>query len=246
MPFANRIVAHRGWSGRAPENTAAAFRLAFSRPYVSGVELDVQLTKDRVPVVIHDFTLERTTNGTGLVGDHTYDQLRRLDAGGWFSERYRGEPIPTLAKALEIAKGRGIVNVELKTTGSLYPGLAERSIEVIRRLGMEKDVFLTSFDHAVVKEASGLAPDIQSGLLFSRRPILVTEQLKAAGATWISVAHPHVTKRLAEEAREQGFGLMAWTVDEAERVRQIAELGAEIVICTNHPDRAAEALGRKE
>ncbi len=101
-------VAHRGFSGIAPENTLAAFKLAIDQLFVRWIELDVQLSKDGVPVVIHDFTLERTTNGTGRVKDTDWKELKRLDAGGWKSAEYQGERIPTLAQVLDLCRGTRI------------------------------------------------------------------------------------------------------------------------------------------
>lgn len=238
----NPIYAHRGWSGRAPENTMAAFKLALDAPYVAGLELDVQLTRDVVPVVIHDFTLDRTTNGSGLVVAHTYEQLAQLDAGSWYGEAFAGERIPTLLEVLQFSKGRGKVNIELKTAGSLYPGLAEASIRVIREAGMEKDVYFTSFDHVVMLEAKSLAPDIRTGLLVAGRPVAMRYQFEATGADVLSIAFPHITQGLVKEAAELGIEILAWTVNEVEHIREIAALDSGIMICTNYPERAKEAI----
>ncbi|WP_309119183.1 glycerophosphodiester phosphodiesterase family protein [Paenibacillus sp.] len=239
----NEIIAHRGWSAEAPENTLAAFRKALDAPYVAGLELDVQLSKDGVPVVIHDFTLQRTTNGTGLVKDKTLAELKALDAGSWFGDAFRGEPIPTLAEALAFAKGRGTVNIELKTAGHMYPGLAEAAVKVIREAGMEKDVYFTSFDHLVMLEAKSIAPDIRTGLLVGGRPIAMKYQFEATGADVLSIAYPYITPELVKETKELGIGLFAWTIDDVERIRAVAALDSSIAICTNRPDRAREALG---
>src|SRR5690554_7738935 len=109
------VVAHRGWSGAAPENTMAAFRLAMLDLRISWIELDVQLSKDGVPVVIHDYKLRRTTGALGAVKDYTYEQLSKLDNGSWFSPEFSSERIPTLEQVLKEAKGRIHLNIELKT-----------------------------------------------------------------------------------------------------------------------------------
>ncbi|HZG77648.1 MAG TPA: glycerophosphodiester phosphodiesterase family protein [Paenibacillus sp.] len=239
----NDIYAHRGWSAEAPENTMAAFRKALDAPYVAGLELDVQLSKDGVPVVIHDFALDRTTNGTGLVKEHTLEELRRLDAGSWFGPAFAGERIPTLAEALALAKGRGKVNIELKTAGRLYPGLAEAAVKVVREAGMERDVYFTSFDHLVMLETKSIAPDIRTGLLIAGRPIALKVQFELTGADVLSIAHAYLTPDLVREAKELGLEILAWTIDDVERIRAVAALDADIAICTNAPDRAREALG---
>ncbi|HZG83879.1 glycerophosphodiester phosphodiesterase [Paenibacillus sp.] len=241
--MANDIVAHRGWSAAAPENTMAAFRKALDAPYVAGLELDIQLSKDGVPVVIHDFTLGRTTTGQGFVKDHTLAELKALDAGAWFDPAFRGERIPTLAEALALAKGRAVVNIELKTAGGLYPGLAEAAVKVVRESGMENEVYFTSFDHLVMLEAKSIAPDIRTGLLVAGRPVAMKAQFEATGADVLSIAHPYITKDLVREAEELGIELLAWTVDDPARMRELAALSGRIAICTNAPDKAREALG---
>lgn len=117
----NPCVAHRGYSSLAPENTMAAFELAMEQAQVQWIELDVQLSRDGYPVVIHDYRLERTTNGKGFVKDMTLHELKQLDAGSWKSKKYAGERIPTLAEVLERIRGRVKLNIELKTTGDMYP-----------------------------------------------------------------------------------------------------------------------------
>jgi len=239
----NDIYAHRGWSAEAPENTMAAFRKALDAPYVAGIELDVQLSKDGVPVVIHDFTLGRTTTGHGLVKEKTLAELKALDAGSWFGEAFRGENIPTLAEALALCKGRAKVNIELKTAGDMYPGLAEAAVKVIREAGMEKEVYFTSFDHLTMLEAKSIAPDIRTGLLLGGRPVAMKYQFEATGADVLSIAYPCITPELVKETKELGIELFAWTIDDVEPIRAVAALDADIAICTNRPDRAREALG---
>jgi len=204
----------------------------------------VQLSKDGVPVVIHDFTLHRTTNGRGLVKEKTLAELQSLDAGGWFGEAFRGERIPTLAEALTLAKGRATVNIELKTAGHMYPGLAEAAVKAIREAGMEKEVYFTSFDHLAMLEAKSIAPDIRTGLLVGGRPIAMKYQFEATGADVLSIAFPYLTPELVKETKELGVELFAWTLDEVDHIRAVAALDADIAICTNRPDRAREALGR--
>ncbi|WP_199615496.1 glycerophosphodiester phosphodiesterase [Paenibacillus alkalitolerans] len=238
----NPIVAHRGWSGSAPENTMAAFRLAVSEPRISGIELDVQLTKDGVPVVIHDFTLERTTTGQGPVKDRTLAEIKECDAGAWFAPEFRGERVPTLREALELMKGRVHVNIELKTKANLYPEIAAAAIRVVRELGMERDVYFTSFHHPVMLEANRLAPDIRTGLLYSDLPALNLDRFRETGASVLSIAHTSLTPDIAREAAENGIEIMAWTPDEPQHIERVVRISGNIAICTNHPDRAIRVL----
>lgn len=222
----------------------AAFRMALDAPYVAGIELDVQLSKDGVPIVIHDLTLKRTTSGDGFVRDYTLAELKKLDAGRWFGEAFAGERIPTLAEALALMKGKATVNIELKTAGRLYPGIAEAAVNVVREAGMVRDVYFTSFDHLVMLETKSIAPDIRTGLLVAGRPIAMKYQFEATGADVLSIAYPFITPDLVKETKELGLSLFAWTIDDVEHIRAVAALDPDIAICTNAPDRAREALGR--
>ncbi|MEI7026806.1 glycerophosphodiester phosphodiesterase [Paenibacillus sp. y28] len=234
---ANPCFAHRGWSGRAPENTMAAFRMALGNSRVTGIELDVQLSRDGQPVVIHDYTLERTTDGSGWVKDTTFTELARLDAGSWYSPAFAKERIPHLDEVLRLAKHRTMLNLELKTTGGLYPELASVVAERIIRNGMEQQVVVTSFDHEAARQVHSLAPAIRTGLLFEGLPPMSKEQLAAAGAAMLSVHYRFITRELADWCEAQQIGLMAWTVDEPEAIQALAAWSPAIWICTNHPDR---------
>lgn len=154
----NLCVAHRGFSGKAPENTLAAIRMAIAMPFVHWMELDVQLSKDGVPVVIHDFTLDRTTNGHGKVKNMDWEHIRRLDAGSWKGRSFRGERVPSLEEVLSLASGRLRLNIELKTVGNMYPGIEQKVTDLISSKGMRDDVILTSFDTDVLKKIKEIAP----------------------------------------------------------------------------------------
>lgn len=233
----NICMAHRGWSGKAPENTMAAIRLALSEPAIQAMEIDVQLSKDGVPVLFHDFTLERTTNGSGLLKDHTYEELRSLDAGSWFAERYAGEPIPTLEEALQAVKGKCTLNIELKTAGGMYPGIEEKVVRLVEQYGMAEDVYITSFDHEAISTVHQLNGSIKTGLIIFGKPVLLQEQLRATGASIISLAYPYLTPDFVRSAIEAGHTVIAWTVDEPQSIRTIMEWHPDVQICTNHPDR---------
>src|SRR5438034_7470028 len=158
-------IAHRGASARAPENTLAAFTEAV-RLGANAIELDVHLTADGVPVVIHDATVERTTNGRGEVAAMTSKDLRRLDAGAWFSSRFRGERIPTLEESLEFARGRCALNIEIKEpgggrgrghrargAGASDPGALPRAVaSALARTGFKEPLILSSFSIRALRQ----------------------------------------------------------------------------------------------
>ncbi|MGE7272993.1 glycerophosphodiester phosphodiesterase [Brevibacillus panacihumi] len=236
----NICMAHRGWSGKAPENTMTAIRLALAEPAIRGIEIDVQLSRDGVPVLIHDFTLERTTTGRGLVMDHTLEELRELDAGSWFNERFAGERIPTLEEVLQAVKGRCTLNIELKATSDMYPGIAEKVLELLERHEMKQEVCITSFDHDLIRQVRELDATVETGLIVMGRPVLMLEQLEAAGANILSMGYPYLTRELACEALEKGYKVIAWTIDEPSHIRTVMSWHPDVQICTNHPDRMLE------
>lgn len=233
----NRCMAHRGWSGRAPENTMAAIRLALQEPRVKALEIDVQLTKDRVPVIIHDFSLDRTTNGTGFVASHTYEELSRLDAGRWFGAEFSGETIPTLDKVLLEVGGRCLLNLELKTAGDRYPGIEKIVVDYIHRYKMEKDVYITSFDHEVIQKVRRLGSLVRTGLIISGKPTLLEQQLRETGASVVSMDYVFLTKDFVQEMMGKGIDMVAWTVNDPLAIQQLMEMHPQLQICTNYPDR---------
>ncbi|OPA81105.1 glycerophosphodiester phosphodiesterase [Paenibacillus selenitireducens] len=239
----NYCVAHRGWSAKAPENTLAAIRLAMSEPYVQWLEVDVQLSKDGVPVIIHDFSLERTTNGRGLVREKTFAELRELDAGSWFSKTYAGESIPTLEEVLNATVGRLRLNIELKTVGDMYPGLEEKVIDHVYRYTLQHDVCLTSFEPKVVQRLKKLAPQLRVGLIYESPSEDYVGICRALGADFLSLDYKWFNQRNTAELYHHGIGMMAWTCNHTKDIIHTASLHPDLMICTNYPDRWREALG---
>lgn len=233
----NPCIAHRGWSGKAPENTLAAIELALRDPQVDGIEVDVQLTKDGVPVIIHDFTLERTTNGTGKVGEHLHSELAKLDAGSWFSSEFAGETIPTLEQLLITGKGKKYLNLELKKTTNLYPQLEEVVIELVRKHRMQDQVLVTSFDHFSIQKVKTLAPELKAGPIISGNLLLLPEQLTLMHADMVSMDYEFLSTALVDQLIATQIEIMAWTVNDQQSMEEVRSLSEQIWICTNHPDR---------
>jgi glycerophosphoryl diester phosphodiesterase len=235
-----RNLAHRGASGHAPENTMAAFYLA-EELGADGFEFDVQLTRDGVPVVIHDESLSRTTNGTGWVFQHTFEELRRLDAGAWYGERFAGETIPTLEEVIAAFGERLFLNIELKNSYFDMPGLEEKTIELIRRYGVERNVIVSSFHHGSMKKFHDLAPDIRTGLLYDCYIVEVVEYAKQLGASALHPFFAGTKPEVVAAVHANGGEVNVWTVNEIEHMRLVLALGVDSVI-TNYPDRLQEAL----
>lgn len=238
----NPCVAHRGWSGRAPENTMAAFRMALDAPDVKWIELDVQLSKDGVPVIIHDYNLRRTTNGRGEVRDWTAAELASLDAGSWFSPKFKGESIPTLDEVLLEVKGRCKLNIELKTDGIRYPGIEAKTLERVYAHQMEEDVVFTSFDIDTLRRMRKQSGKVKIGLILDVWRNSLVHELRELKADFLSIGYSRLNKSRMEQLNKAGIQTMVWTVNDKRAIRKMAELDPNLLICTNYPDRWREVM----
>lgn len=238
----NECAAHRGWSSQAPENTMAAFRLAIADPDIKWIELDVQLSKDNVPVVIHDYTLRRTTNGKGNVKDKTAAELAALDAGNWFSQKYQGETIPTLEQVLREAVGHCKLNIELKNDGIRYPMIEEKVFELLQAYDAVGEVVITSFHEGTLHRMRKFSNEIQTGLIIDSWRNSLPRELIELGSTFLSIGYSRLNKDRIAMLKEAGIQIMAWTINDTKTIRKVAALDNEIMICTNYPDRWHEAM----
>jgi glycerophosphoryl diester phosphodiesterase len=219
---------HRGNPAEHPENTIASFASAIEIG-VDVIECDVHLTTDGRLAVIHDHTLERTTNGTGPVGAHTMAELKQLDAG-------RGERIPELVEVLELARGKVGVAVEVKCLPVKYPGIEEKLVEALRQAKMSTDSAAISFDHRVVKRVRELDQDIVGGVLVAGRPLMLAELLRWAHAEVYSPHWSLVDSETVAEVHSAGAVIGVWTVDDAEILDRGRRLGVD-AIYTNRPGK---------
>ncbi|ADG05153.1 glycerophosphodiester phosphodiesterase [Kyrpidia tusciae] len=235
-PVEVRVWAHRGASAETPENTLAAFRRAVEIG-VGGIELDVQLTRDGVPVVLHDPTLERTTDGRGWVGDWTWSELRRLDAGAWFHPRFAGERIPTLAEALVAIPEEVWINIELKTTPEVYRGLEEQVVNCVRASGRRRIIY-SSFDHSALERLQRIDPEARLGLLYDGFLLSPWKYARQAGLRIYSlhVRHWFAGRGLAQAARRKGLAVFAYTVNDPRRAAHLFRSGVHGVF-TDNPRR---------
>ena len=229
------VVAHRGASADAPENTLAAFRTAIEQG-ASVLECDVHLSADGKPVVIHDERVDRTTDGSGAVSELPLADLKRLNAGRWKHQRYADERIPTLDETLELCAGRARVFVELKRGGG--QALVDAALVAIGRSVCETAVI--SFGPDEVAGVARARPDLPLGFLVGRAHVQqhgATRVLAAAremGAGFISPQHDVVDADFVSSARSVGLPVSVWTVDEGARMRALSDLGVD-AITTNVP-----------
>lgn len=231
------IYAHRGASGYAPENTLEAFRLAMEMG-ADGVELDVHVTRDGELVVIHDESVNRTTNSTGFIKDMTLAELQSLDACNGM-EKYRGARIPTLRQVYELLRDTDmIINVEVKTDNYAYPQIEEKCLALTKEMGMEDRVIYSSFNHYTLRRLRQLKPDAKLGMLFG--DVMVNPWEYAAKNLSVQYLHPLklnvCTPGFTADAAAAGFGVNVWTVNDEETMRHCLKEGAGII--TNYPDVA--------
>jgi glycerophosphoryl diester phosphodiesterase len=227
------VGGHRGNPAEHPENTLASFRSAIELG-VDMIECDVHLSADGELVVLHDHTLDRTTDGTGLVVQRTLAELRRLDAGG-------GERLPVLAEVCELARDRVGLAVELKQIPIPYPGLEEKLIACLSALDMLHQTAVLSFDHRSVRRLRELEPRVALGVLEGARPIDPAGLMRGAGAGIYAPHYGAMDRQLVDEIHAAGGMVGAWTVDEGTAVAWCRACGPDSVF-TNRPREIVPAL----
>lgn len=243
--YETKIWAHRGASAYAPENSMEAFKLAIEM-HADGIELDVQFTKDRQLVVIHDETIDRVSNGYGKVVDYSLEELRRFDFNNGFSE-YKDIKIPTLKEVLELVKQTNmILNIELKTGVNFYEGIERRVIELVECEGMSDRVIYSSFNHESVIRVKSINSSAKTGFLYCDG---IYDVASYAKENQIDAIHPSVNNmqypQLVEECKEGNIKIHVWTVNSVDDMRRMCELGVDAII-TNYPDQAYEVVNHLE
>ena len=244
------IIAHRGDSAHVPENTLASFAAALEVG-ADLVEFDVQLTKDRQVVVIHDATVDRTTTGKGRVRDLTLAEIRAFSAGypSRFGEAHRGERVPTLAKTLGLLKDRARVMVEIKpdaVTDDAEGGIEARAIGEVRKAGMEKDAALLSFSRRALLRCRKMAPEIARGHLFQKaEPGEVLAGAREVASELVMPEKRMLTDELRDRGREAGLKLATWVVDDPEELRRLARFDL-YGVASNRPGVMLDAIREEE
>ena len=246
-------AAHRGGSHLAPENTLAAFRNALTLP-IDAIECDVQMSCDGHAVVIHDYTVEKTTNGVGNILDLDFSSLRSLNAaahfpGGWPEP----QQIPTLREVLDLAKGHTQVYIEIKPSKrdgvfGRYPHIAEAVVNEVRATEMLDHVLIISFDWFVLPTIKALEPTLRTGALVSKNEWAsqgenaldtLISSAKALECDWINMHYDLFTPEILSTLHEHGFKLGLWTVNTLDQLRHFAAAGVDS-LTSDHPDLFSE------
>lgn len=252
------IIAHRGASAVAPENTLAAFERAI-RDGAEGIEFDVRLARDGVAVVIHDATLERTGLVPGKVAELSSDELQKTDVGTWFGRQQRNSPhrnsphdvssdfsnerIPSLRQVFDLySNNDGLLYLEMKGETRDGAGLATEVVQTIRDYSLRERVIVECFDLSLIRAVKNIDPAIRTAALFEpklSRPVSfvrrkLAELAKAHGAEEIALHHTLASPRAIENAKRLGLGVVVWTVDNPEWLAKARSLGV-VALITNNP-----------
>jgi glycerophosphoryl diester phosphodiesterase len=236
------VIAHRGASGHAPENTLAAFRKAVAMG-ATFIETDLQLSRDAHFVAIHDDTVNRTTGGKGAVHDLTLAQLRQLDAGSWFGSEFSGERIPTLDEILEFSKKHDVVfYLELKPGGSW--GGEHALIGALRASGEIARAVVISFDASLVRNLRRIEPTVMTGLLYDGQLADPVAKAVEIGARQLVVRGDLVTPALLSEARKKDLQVVCWTVNHPAHMRMLITAGVDGIM-SDYPDRLVATVKKE-
>jgi glycerophosphoryl diester phosphodiesterase len=236
-------VAHRGASSVAPPNTLAAVLKAHELG-ADGIEFDVRLSADGLPVVAHDATVTLPSGRAARVADLTLEVLKGIDVGGRFGPAYRGERIPTLEELLRCASGSLLMDIELKTAEALDAGLVRATVAEVERVGTSGDVLISSFNPLALLQARRAAPHIPVALLGTRRflrPPLLALLAALMQADALHPEHSTVGPRSVAQGRRRGLRVHTWTVDDRDEMERLIDLGVNGII-TNVPGLLGQVL----
>lgn len=242
------ILGHRGAKAYAPMNTIPAFELAVQQG-ADGIELDVHLSKDGHLIVLHDFTIDHTTDSTGYAKDMTLAQLKELDAGKKFSEAFAGTRIPTLDEVFEsVGQKFRLINVEIKSLDiETTDGVEQATADCIRRHNLQDSVIVSSFNPYALRRFRPILPDVAIGILYeadSTHTPAGSVTLALMDGVAYQARHPYhslIDAAYMETAHGAGYRVNTWTVNEPDRARELQRLGVDAII-TDTPDIMIEAL----
>lgn len=234
------IISHRGANKYAPQNTLPAFSKAVEL-LSDGIETDVHLSKDGEIVICHNYTVDATSNGKGLIDDMTFAELRKLDFGSYFSSDFSGTLIPALSELLPIVKKMTMVNIEIKPPKKAND-LVKRTLDEVHKFGLEENVIISCFDPECIRLSKEIAPEIKTGFLYETGD-LADEVRKYGVAKYCKelkadAAHPEkilITKEEVDSLHREGMAVNPWTVNEYDEIVTLTRMGCDALI-TNVPD----------
>ncbi|MDO4489843.1 MAG: glycerophosphodiester phosphodiesterase [Lachnospiraceae bacterium] len=227
------LFAHRGFSGKYPENSPLAFQKVVEETDCDGIESDVHITKDGQLVIFHDASVERTSNGTGFIKDKTFEEMLQLDIGAWKSPDFAGQHVWTLGQLLDFCKEtKLLLNMELKNYEVFYEGLEKMVIDEIVARQMEDQVFLSSFNHISMQACKSINTDIKTGLLYDKPFLDIDKYIERSNADNM---HPRYMllqyqPELMDLYHGRGMDVNTWTVNDEENMRDMINRGVDCII----------------
>jgi glycerophosphoryl diester phosphodiesterase len=236
------VIAHRGISAKAPENTLASFEQAARIPGIDMIELDVRLSRDEEVIVLHDRTLQRTSTGNGPARNYSMDEIRRFDAGSWFHPMFSHQHIPTLSEVLQQVGDRLWVDVEIKSDWLHRepPGLLEKKVlDVVHQCNMDDRVLFSSFDHQLLATIKNMNPSLVTGILynfsfdFGRSPSTLAERV---GASVFVCARRELTHSMVEDAHSHGIAVYVYTLNSIHDAERMLTYGVDGILSNNADD----------
>jgi len=234
------VIAHRGTSSEAPENTLAAFRLALAQG-CDAIELDIHLSADGRVIVCHDATIDRTTNGSGAIAEMTAAQLQQYDAGSWFGESFASERLPLLDEVLDLVPASVGINIEIKSYK--HPEAERTLVALLEARNRLDSVFFSSFGHECLLRLKRWSPASKIGLLYEKDEKDYPGYFKRNQTDGYSLhpSHEIVDASYVEAAKRQGLKVYPWTIDDPQRMRELIRAGVSGII-TNRPKLLRELL----
>lgn len=224
------VIAHRGVSGSYPENTLSAFQAAID-VQAEIVELDVSISKDGIPVVVHDKTVDRTTDFEGEVQSFSVEELKKMEVGAWFSEEFRGEEFPTLRESLELMKDQIAVNIEIKSeavTDEINGGIVDKALQIVKDLDMSSSVIFSSFDYRVMEHLNVLDTQIPKALLYEASQsgeLMPSELVKKYQVDVFNCSYRQLTAEWIADLQTNQIPYLVYTVNEPELMKELLEKG---------------------
>jgi len=239
-----KVIGHRGACGYAPENTLESIKTAADLG-TKWVEIDVMLTRDSVPIIFHDDTLNRTTNGGGNVAEHNYEEIQQLEAGSWYADSFSGIKIPSLEEALEVIIEHNLgLNLEIKPTPGREKETTEAALDVLSRVWDEHDrLLISSFQHVSLETAMDMAPEWKRGLLLTHKEMPADWKQLAdyLDATTVNISDKLATREFVEEIIETDRPVLVYTINDPRRARELQGWGVDAVF-SDTPDVVEENM----
>ena len=239
-----KVISHRGANKFAPQNTMPAFEKSLEIG-VDGFETDVHCSSDGVVVVCHNYTVDETSDGMGNIADMTFERLKELDFGSWYSDKFKGTPIPSVDDFLSLCEGKGlsVINIEIKEPKNGEKDIADKTIAAVKEHGLFDSLLISSFDPEILIQCKKVDPKCKTALLYSPDKKITYSKLlfnyvEYAKELQVEYLHPHYTfvnERYVKKLHENGVGVNPWTVDSPEQAKKLLEYGVDGII-TNCPD----------